>query len=609
MKGRRRQVINVSRVFVDSRDTAAIAAIRRKVRCHMDKHELVQHIPGDHIHTFLFTDDVKLLMADIKPNKWGDRRAKVEAWYGDKHACASSVTLGDPESGAKFIHYASQRVDHIDWYEVLRLATNAVEYHLNARSTSDNEQRPRKWISLPELMAKEFPEVVEVVPGILHTGVTILISSPKLGKTRMMLNIAIAVVQGESALGNVNVDQGDVLYLCLEDPEQLLQERVGDMLQGDKPPQRMDCANSWARFDVGGLADLDEWLQGHPEAKLVVIDIFQRVKPLGKGNRNAYETDYEAVSHLLELGKKYLNVAIVVVHHTNRSKDVEHFIDRVNGSTGLAGGVDGIMYLKGTPQEATLEVTHRRLKHAPLKMAVKTDTRTGGWTLLGDAHQVLVSEERQQIIEIIRQAGKPLSCRVMALELEKKVEAIRKCVQRMVRSGHLVMTERGLYDVPPVANTPVPGVPGILRVPGVLGVLGDSGQEWDRVGQWGCPHLTDEEQIENVRIGQVGQGGHRFTSEPVHDIDQDIAELFDAVDVTPIDDDPPDDMLLTSHDPTADISPAAQEAGFTRRVQTMADTVRPKPSVSPSNDEPPPLDEAYAEARGEQVDDTEEEVF
>jgi hypothetical protein len=105
----------------------------------MDKLELVQHIPGDRVHTFLFKDDVKLRMADIKPNKYGEMRAKVEAWHGDKHACASSVALGDPDSGAKFIHYASQRVDHIDWYEVLRLATDAVEQHLNARSTSENE--------------------------------------------------------------------------------------------------------------------------------------------------------------------------------------------------------------------------------------------------------------------------------------------------------------------------------------------------------------------------------------------------------------------------------------------------------------------------------------
>jgi hypothetical protein len=93
------------------------------------------------------------------------------------------------------------------------------------------------------------------------------------------------------------------------------------------------------------------------------------------------------------------------------------------------------------------------------------------------------------------------------------------------------------------------------------------------------------------------------------DLASDLAAVFGAVNVTRIDDEPPDDMLLTPHDSTADISSAAQEADFTRRVQQMADTVRPQPSVSLSDDEPPPLDEAYAEARGEQVDVTEEEVF
>jgi hypothetical protein len=93
------------------------------------------------------------------------------------------------------------------------------------------------------------------------------------------------------------------------------------------------------------------------------------------------------------------------------------------------------------------------------------------------------------------------------------------------------------------------------------------------------------------------------------DLASDMADVFGAVNVTRIDDEPPDDMLLTPDDPTADISPAAQEADFTRRVQTMADTVRPQPSGSPSDDEPPPLDEAYAAARGEPVDDIDEEVF
>jgi hypothetical protein len=61
-------------------------------------------------------------------------------------------------------------------------------------------------------------------------------------------------------------------------------------------------------------------------------------------------------------------------------------------------------------------------------------------------------------------------------------------------------------------------------------------------------------------------------------------------------------MLQTPHDPTVDLSPAAQAAGFTRRVQQLADRMRPNPSVSPSSDEPPAIDAAYPAAIGEQVD-------
>jgi hypothetical protein len=62
-------------------------------------------------------------------------------------------------------------------------------------------------------------------------------------------------------------------------------------------------------------------------------------------------------------------------------------------------------------------------------------------------------------------------------------------------------------------------------------------------------------------------------------------------------------MLLTPYDSTADLSPVAQESGFTRRLQTEADTVRPTPSVVPSNGNPP-RDEASAEATGEHRDNT-----
>jgi hypothetical protein len=95
------------------------------------------------------------------------------------------------------------------------------------------------------------------------------------------------------------------------------------------------------------------------------------------------------------------------------------------------------------------------------------------------------------------------------------------------------------------------------------------------------------EEREDTEVTEVVSGGFDPDRAP------DIADVLDTVNLTPIDDEPPDDLLLTPRDSTADLSPAAQAASFTRRVQTVADTVRPKPSVSPSSDELLPIDEAY----------------
>jgi biotin operon repressor len=568
---------------------------------------ILEHTRDGANHTFAFDGNATIVVRDLKRNHLGQIWATVEASVGGRVVSAAQLNLLDNRRRIDFCADAKERQENIDWKACLLSVIEPLRQALDDATTpapATPEAVPPPWKSGKDLMRRQFTQVREVVPGILPVGVTILASPPKLGKSRFMLNIALAVATGGKALGAIDVEPGDVLYLCLEDSEQLLQERLLDMLQGEEMPENFDYASEWRRFDEGGIEDIARWLESHPKAKLVVVDIFQRVKPIGKGNRNAYELDYAASSQILDIGNKHLGVSITVVHHVNRSKHVSDPMDLINGSNGILGGADGGMVMRAVPGQkgqATLEIAHRRLKVPPPTLALKTDPRTGAWILQGDAHQALVSEERQRVMDLIRQSGQPLSCRVIASELGKTVDAVRKCVQRMVRSGHLVVAAKGLYDLPPVTNTPVPGVLGVPDVPGVLGVLGVSGQEWDRGGRRGCPSLTADGEMENARLGQPGQGGHRFTAEPVHHTAEDSAELFDAVDVTRIDDEAPDDMPLTSHDPTADSSPAAQEAGFTRRIQQLAGTVSPTPSASSAFDAPPPLDEASTEARGEPV--------
>ena len=61
-----------------------------------------------------------------------------------------------------------------------------------------------------DLGRTEFPEIKFIVPGYLPEGATILAGRPKLGKSWLALDLALAVAKGSKCLG-VECEQGDVL--------------------------------------------------------------------------------------------------------------------------------------------------------------------------------------------------------------------------------------------------------------------------------------------------------------------------------------------------------------------------------------------------------------
>jgi AAA domain len=106
--------------------------------------------------------------------------------------------------------------------------------------------------SAAELRGKKFPALKYIVPEILAEGCTLIAGRPKLGKSWLMLDIGIAVAAGRYCLGENKCEQGDVLYLALEDNERRLQRRrprsagrLGNRLPPD-PELRADlCAPTW----------------------------------------------------------------------------------------------------------------------------------------------------------------------------------------------------------------------------------------------------------------------------------------------------------------------------------------------------------------------------
>ena len=299
-----------------------------------------------------------------------------------------------------------------------------------------------------DLMKEELPPVRWAVPGILPEGLSLLAGKPKLGKSWLALGLAVAKASGGGvALGKIPVDQGEVLYLALEDNRRRLQNRLRKVLGGDPPPEGLHIATEWARVDEGGAEALDDWLATHPDAGLVVVDILKVVRPSVSGNRGIYDADYEALQSMQRLAGTH-GVSVLVVHHTRKMAAVDP-VDEVSGSTGLSGGADGIMVLKRDrgKADAYLHVTGREIENEA-ELALRWDASRASWTLAGDAEEYRLSQERRAVLRTLGPAGGGMSPKDIAEALDKSVGSVKVLLGEMVKDGQVSNSSYGKYDLP-----------------------------------------------------------------------------------------------------------------------------------------------------------------
>jgi Fe2+ or Zn2+ uptake regulation protein len=316
-----------------------------------------------------------------------------------------------------------------------------------------------------DLLKQTFPAPQAIVPGLLFEGLMFLVGKPKVGKSRLLLAIAVAVACGGEVLGSIPVDPGDVLYISLEDHERRLQKRLRDLLGETPCPDTLEYERTWRLLDEGGLEDIELWLARHPHAKLIIIDTFKRIRSKKRRNGSAYDEDYDALAGLADLANRHPGVAIVVNHHENKMGAVEDWMDRASGSTGLTGSVDGTASLRRQrgSADAVLTITHRDIEtdEGQYEYALKSDQETGGWSLMGDAAKYRMSQQQQEIYDVLKHASTPMSPKAIALELgktdQKGMAVIYVQLNRMLKDGTVTAQTNGKYDFPATQapHTPV----------------------------------------------------------------------------------------------------------------------------------------------------------
>lgn len=171
-----------------------------------------------------------------------------------------------------------------------------------------------------------------VVDSLLSQGLHILAGSPKVGKSWLVLWLAVMVAKGEP-VWDMATRQSHTLYLCLEDSVLRIQNRLFEITED--APESVHFCTECAPIGQGLEEQIETFSMEHPGTVLVIIDTLQMVRPIHDAT---YANDYRDMSVLKRLADR-LGLAILLIHHLRKEK-AEDVFHRISGTTAISGAVD-----------------------------------------------------------------------------------------------------------------------------------------------------------------------------------------------------------------------------------------------------------------------------
>lgn len=218
-----------------------------------------------------------------------------------------------------------------------------------------------------------------VVDDLLPQGLHLLAGAPKIGKSWLALWLCLRVAQG-APLWTFATHPCKVLYLCLEDSFQRIQNRLFDLTE-DAPPT-LHFAVMSEQLRSGLVEQIEQFLRERPATGLVVIDTLQRIRSAGS-EANPYASDYRDIGVLKALADRH-HIAVLLIHHLRKLNDDDP-MNMISGTTGLSGATDSNFVLRKSKRRentATLYCTGRDIPYR--EMSLEFDGEAHIWNLFSD---------------------------------------------------------------------------------------------------------------------------------------------------------------------------------------------------------------------------------
>ncbi|MGI8578524.1 MAG: AAA family ATPase [Nocardioidaceae bacterium] len=293
------------------------------------------------------------------------------------------------------------------------------------------------------------------MPDLIPEGMSLLVGGPKIGKSWLAFDVALAVAAGGVVLGRVPVGSSrPVLMLALADGDRRLQDRARELLNGDPIPPSLAYLT---RIEPGHAVEtVEAWLATLPadETPLVIIDTLGRVMPPALLGESSYQRDYRVASRLKRICDDHPGMALLVLHHDRKAQS-EDFVDGVSGTNGLAGAADTLIVIARprTEQRGLFKVTGRDVAEREYAVTVEH----GHWSLIGDdlvsaaanaqtIHATAnLSDRSAEIVRYVARHPDGVRAKDVAEAVDLSGREAGVYLSRLLDAGRLCRPERGLY--------------------------------------------------------------------------------------------------------------------------------------------------------------------
>ena len=257
-----------------------------------------------------------------------------------------------------------------------------------------------------DLLNDAIPPPRPIVEGLLYEGMLLFGGKSKRGKSWLMLDLALSVATGSRVWRHFEVPEPQpVLYIALEDGRSRIQRRLNDIRPGVRANGYLHLLYSFPLLNNGGLEELQRYIESG-RYRLIIIDVLARVEPAAKrGSDKTYLDIYRMFAPLQDLHRQHPQCLAMITHL--RKAEADDIFDTLHGSVAYQGVQDALWVLERPPADS-VGILHTR-QNDGAEQSLHLSFADGHWEFLGHDEDMMLSRDRQSILELWEETDKSLS--------------------------------------------------------------------------------------------------------------------------------------------------------------------------------------------------------